>query len=64
MRELNNQLSRHLDLEEMQAIIEAGKILEKTFRKKVYRINIKKNEALPTDVYGIDFTLELNPIKS
>lgn len=59
MRHFNNKAARDLSYEEHMAIIEAARLLEKAFKKKVFAATIAPNDANAQDVYGVQFNFDL-----
>lgn len=58
MKNLNNLLQRHLEVEEMQAVLEAVKILERAFKKKVHTLWINPDKEQPTQPFGITLSFD------
>lgn len=57
---MENRLARSMDWDEVEAIIQAAKVLEKGFKKTTFKIIVNPNEANPTDAWGILFSFDLN----
>ena len=62
MRDIKNDTSRDMDVDEYRAILDCIVILEKAFKKKIRSANIRPNTAEATDVYGVAFAFELRDI--
>lgn len=60
MKEIKNSTTRHLENDEYLAILEAVKILEKGFKKKVFIVDIKPNNQESTDVYALFIAFDLS----
>ena len=60
MKNFINETQRNLEYEEHKAILEAGEILAKAFKKKVHQVKVAPNTAEPTDVWGIMYGFDLS----
>jgi hypothetical protein len=59
MKEFNNRTLRHLDSEEMTAIMQAAGLLEKAFGEKVFAVNVNPRDGEPDRVWGVSFAFDV-----
>lgn len=60
MNQLENRVMRSLTWEEMQALMDMGKLLEKAFGYKVYKITVTGDTMDPTKVHGVMVSFNFN----
>ena len=53
MKEFSNTSLRHLEWSEMEAIQKACELIEKVFKKKIYKVQVTGDTTNPTDVHGV-----------
>jgi hypothetical protein len=59
MRDFKNNVIRHLESDEMLAVMECSKLLEKAFKKKVFSVVVNPVTNNPTDVFGVAFAFDM-----
>ena len=59
MKEIENLVAKNLEYEEHLAILECSKLLEKAFKKKVYKVRINPHTKDPQEVFGLCFGFDL-----
>ena len=60
MKDFINKTSRNLSFEEHRALLNAGEILAKGFKKKLHQVVINPNAQEASDVWGIAYAFDMN----
>ena len=53
VKEIENRVLRHLEWEEMAAVTQACQLLEKAFKRKIYKVTINPDQTTPSEVHGV-----------
>lgn len=60
MKEIQNKSMRDLSTEEWLALVEVSKILEKTFKRKIFALYLNPPQGNPNDIGNVNIVLDMN----